>query len=416
MNSSSTLEPNTSSQSDLSNQSSILSVITNKLGHDLDEIKLRSLENLYSKLENNLISEDDVILNRDLLVRLLDILDEPSLSKHHEKSIKILNKLIRWPSTSKTLLLLNALEILENFNQQLKDSSLRSNVETILEHLNIQLNEWNKSNDRPINLTESHSLNVVDHLAKLSIKRLTKINNSGSDCNDQILSVDHTKFDQLDLNSLNSTDSNMTNIIKASNNQQSQSGKEKSMENTIASEISKATLQLQSSMASSKLTKTFQMFHQDENHHQTIYSWLPLTQADKNFLEITENTLKTKDIEKIKSYCTFLQTNVFNDFPAEVFLQRSTILKILTDLTISSYTRWQEYIQISQKSYEENDENDDYLSEESSLLKCLINCLGYYVTKLKKRIKYIKDPSTLCCKGKFVNLSITSEELKFFSF
>lgn len=212
MNSSSTLEPNTSSQSNLSNQSSILSVITNKLGHDLDEIRLRSLENLYSKLENNLISEDDVILNRDLLVRLLDILDAPTLSKHHEKSIKILNKLIRWPSTSKTLLLLNALEILENFNQQLKDSSLRTDVETILENLNIQLNEWNKSNDRPINLTESHSFNVVDHLTKLSIKRTTKINNSGSDCNDQIFLADFTKFD---LNSFNSTDLSMTNIRKA---------------------------------------------------------------------------------------------------------------------------------------------------------------------------------------------------------
>lgn len=41
--------------------------------------------------------------------------------------------------------------------------------------------------------------------------------------------------------------------------------------------------------------------------------------------------------------------------------------------------------------------------EDSSLLKCLISCFNYYCTKLKKRISYIKDPSTFCYKDFYSN-------------
>lgn len=94
--------------------------------------------------------------------------------------------------------------------------------------------------------------------------------------------------------------------------------------------------------------------------------------------------MKSNDPQKIKSYCTFLQTIVFNDFPAEVFLQRSTILKILIDLTVK-FT------------------NDQQSDEETSLLKCLIVCFNYYLGKLVKRIRYVKDPATFCYKDFYSN-------------
>lgn len=94
--------------------------------------------------------------------------------------------------------------------------------------------------------------------------------------------------------------------------------------------------------------------------------------------------MKSNDTKKIKSYCTFLQTIVFNDFPAEVFLQRSTILKILIDLTVK-FT------------------NDQESDEETSLLKCLIVCFNYYLGKLVKRIRYVKDPATFCFKDFYSN-------------
>lgn len=94
--------------------------------------------------------------------------------------------------------------------------------------------------------------------------------------------------------------------------------------------------------------------------------------------------MKSNDPKKIKSYCTFLQTIVFNDFPAEVFLQRSTILKILIDLTVK---------------FTNNQESD----EEISLVKCLLVCFNYYLGKLIKRIKYVKDPATFCFKDFYSN-------------
>lgn len=99
---------------------------------------------------------------------------------------------------------------------------------------------------------------------------------------------------------------------------------------------------------------------------------------------LLSSSLKSNDCKKIKSYCAFLQTIVFNDFPAEIFLQRSSILKILIDLVIKSTNLQQQDAQ----------SDDDF-----SLNKALITCFNYYCSKLKKRLNYIKDPSTFCYKG-----------------
>ena len=69
---------------------------------------------------------------------------------------------------------------------------------------------------------------------------------------------------------------------------------------------------------------------------------------------------------------------VFNDFPAEIFIQRSQILKLLTDTLISKY---------------------DQLNHEEivDLIKSCLNCFRFFCVKLIKRIKYVKDPATFCC-------------------
>lgn len=195
----------------------------------------------------------------------------------------------------------------------------------------------------------------------------------------------------------------------------------------------------------------------DKKHNepmQTIYYWLPLTQMDKQFLNtaeklssifilyhnvtnknlclffllifwflIDDSSLKSDDAKKIKSYCTFLQTIVFNDFHAEIFLQRSTILKVTalyfplfnSELFYCSITlfKWQILIDLICKHTNESEfgihsstgaseaRESDYLHEDSSLLKSLISCFHYYCIKLKKRISYLKDPSTFCNKGYF---------------
>lgn len=74
---------------------------------------------------------------------------------------------------------------------------------------------------------------------------------------------------------------------------------------------------------------------------------------------------------------------MFNDFPAEIFLQRSFILKILIDLIVKSSN-------LTSKDTED-------------LTKSLISCLHFYCVKLKKRVDYIKDPSTFCYKDFYSN-------------
>ena len=110
-----TNELNSSNQSD---QSSTLSVITRKLGHDLDEIRVRSLDHLESKLDNNLVSEDDLSVSRDLFVKLLELLNNSTASSSSSPAMcrqiaRVLLKLMRWTSTSKTLLLLNGVDIID---------------------------------------------------------------------------------------------------------------------------------------------------------------------------------------------------------------------------------------------------------------------------------------------------------------
>jgi len=63
-------------------------------------------------------------------------------------------------------------------------------------------------------------------------------------------------------------------------------------------------------------------------HALPTFNWLPLTAMDRQFLKTAETSLRSNDPKKIKNYCTFLQTIVFSDFPAEIFLQRSLILKV----------------------------------------------------------------------------------------
>lgn len=203
------LELNSSTQSN----ESTLSLITRKLSHDLDEIRHRSLDNLESKLDNNLVSEDDVVHNRELLVKLLDILESPKLNRHHEKAIRILGKLMRWTSTAQTLIKLNGLEILEKIRVDTTNSSMmRDDLDALIQHLTEQLNEWSKSTDRSNNFSMSHSIDTSDRLATLSIK--SQHNSSACDT-DRTFYYDSSKSEKLDIVSLSSRNGSIKkNVIK----------------------------------------------------------------------------------------------------------------------------------------------------------------------------------------------------------
>lgn len=63
-------------------------------GHDVEEIRVRTLKNLLSKLELKLLYEEDVIQEQSLLIRLLEWFNFPSCSMQTEvlQLIKTLSK------------------------------------------------------------------------------------------------------------------------------------------------------------------------------------------------------------------------------------------------------------------------------------------------------------------------------------
>ncbi|CAF3440821.1 unnamed protein product [Rotaria sp. Silwood1] len=102
----------------------------------------------------------------------------------------------------------------------------------------------------------------------------------------------------------------------------------------------------------------------------TLFPLIFLTQSDRTVLTNLENALLSRDDPSIViSHCHFLSNVVLNDFPAELFLQRSFIVKRLLALL---------------------NENDD------DLIKASLSCLKDYSVNLQRRIKILRDPACFC--------------------
>ena len=82
----------------------------------------------------------------------------------------------------------------------------------------------------------------------------------------------------------------------------------------------------------SNLITTFESEKNLSNSCQFIalFPVIQLTQSDRTVLINLENSLLSRDDTSIIiSHCHFLSNVVLNDFPAELFLQRSFILKVI---------------------------------------------------------------------------------------
>ena len=60
----------------------------------------------------------------------------------------------------------------------------------------------------------------------------------------------------------------------------------------------------------------------------STFPWVALTPTDKHVLSSTDTSLRSRDAALVVSACEFLSDVVFEDFPAEVFLQRPSIVKV----------------------------------------------------------------------------------------
>ena len=60
----------------------------------------------------------------------------------------------------------------------------------------------------------------------------------------------------------------------------------------------------------------------------TFVPWMPLSTSDRNILSVTASRLQSRSQSLISNSCEFLRDVLFKDFPAEIFLQRPSLLQV----------------------------------------------------------------------------------------
>lgn len=363
-----------------SDQFNSIVYLISKLGHDLDEIRSRALDNLISKLSNNVIAEIDLVQQKDLFVKLFELFNFGTFTQH-DLVLNLLYKLSKHKSAAKNIQEINGLQFLNALSTDLKSDSQKVQIEQIIERLIQTLNTDST-------LAQSSSTSCCSSLT------LTYKN---TDCNDSSSIIDTTgplnihSFQNPSAESTVSHSDNQRNhFISNSISSFNSSDYPLASQRTINEKLESMTINSED-LSTHTRNLLLNMEHTNESsHHEppgNTFNWLPLTEMDRQFLRTAENSLRSNDPKKIKNYCTFLQTIVFSDFPAEIFLQRSFILKILVDLVIKSF----------------NSRDKQTEEEILSLNKSLICCIHFYCGKLAKRIDYIKNPSTFSDKNVYSN-------------
>ncbi len=136
---------NTTSSSD---QITSINTIVAKLGHDLAEIRARSLDNLMSKLDNQVISELDLVQHKQLFIKLFELFNLPHFNQH-ECVLNLLFSLAKHKSAAMHIQDISGLQFLNALLVDLKENNETSKVNKInqiIERLIATLASANKQN------------------------------------------------------------------------------------------------------------------------------------------------------------------------------------------------------------------------------------------------------------------------------
>nr|XP_023650287.1 rotatin [Paramormyrops kingsleyae] len=100
------------------------------------------------------------------------------------------------------------------------------------------------------------------------------------------------------------------------------------------------------------------------------FPWLTLTTTDRHILASNESSLQSSNHSLVRTTCDLLQNVIMQDFPAEIFLQRPTIVQnLLSLLTLSSG------------------------GHTSDLVMRAVACLQQLCINLRSRLRFHRDPS-----------------------
>lgn len=253
-----------------------------KLGHDLEEIRVRALENLLSKLEHKLICDADLIHERHLLIRIVEWFNFPNSTRHADV-LKLLLRLTQHSPAAEILQDIGGIEFLSQLRKDVS-SSLQPIVDQILENA-MRLPEIKHQDHTPECIYQKHDSQgglITDTTVDTLQCSLPPVNHDTP-------YIAGTRDDNV------------------------------GYFNREAIE----TVQQQQYCQNNEAASSFVV---------TTFPWLALTQTDRHVILSTNTSLQSRESHLLASSCEFLSDVVFRDFPAEIFLQRPNIIKNLLSL------------------------------------------------------------------------------------
>ncbi|KAM3593832.1 uncharacterized protein V6R79_022713 [Siganus canaliculatus] len=103
----------------------------------------------------------------------------------------------------------------------------------------------------------------------------------------------------------------------------------------------------------------------------SVFPWLTLTNTDRHILSSNESSLRSNNPNLVRTTCELLCDVIMQDFPAEIFLQRPSIVKsLLSLLRLGSGKGEAHYLHLQ-----------------------AISCLRQLCVRLRRRLRFHQDPS-----------------------
>ncbi|KAL0124951.1 hypothetical protein PUN28_006666 [Cardiocondyla obscurior] len=260
----------------------ITAVHVKKLGHNIDEIRLRALDNIISKYDLGFVCDCDAV-KKEIIQRLLGWFSFETVPQP-EKVLNLLLRLLKADAKS----YLNAFGKLKFQNElyQLK-RNLSSDLYTKLDEIEQAVLHLEKSQD------------VAAAYSEFNRNKKQR----------QDIRYSHEDYEMENLDDLN----NILNLPSILNN-------------ATPFDI---TLECENDTQVSKMI--------DSGIKWLVMPWQPLVTSDRGVLTAVEEALNSAvDINHILHTCQFITNVMMQDFPAEVFLQRPAIVTILHSLLKSS--------------------------------------------------------------------------------
>ncbi|XP_060587035.1 rotatin-like, partial [Ruditapes philippinarum] len=274
-----------------------------KLGHHLEEIRVRALENILSKLEHKLICDSDLVQERHLFIQLLEWFNFPKASRHSD----VLNLLLRLSEHT------SAAEVIQDIGGIEFLTVLRKDVTSALQPIIDQILE---------NTMRLPDVQPQDHAPECIYQ---KQNNTG------MTGGMETTVDSVNTRLTMEHSAVPSSYVQTETAQKLPDYREPPLgffegDPGSAPDLQNIPLEHQQQINVEVATDGSACFK------MTIFPWLPLTPTDRHVIVSTNSSLQSREASMLVSTCEFLSDVVFQDFPAEIFLQRPNIIKNLLSL------------------------------------------------------------------------------------